>query len=183
MNPLIDERYFWGITEISSLKQVNSAAPGSASSEKANKLSRYIGKYQDEFILKCFGSLDLDSQYIDMLYDETTAISPIANYVYVMFKMENMSFATASGQKKLTTPNTIIVDERPQIVAAWNDMVDQIQRIHNTIYKTSSSFYENNILKNLDNSIRYVTSNNRETGIILSGGIFSKKSMYDFFKQ
>lgn len=61
---------------------------------------------------------------VDKLVDSDNFISPIANFVYCMQRME--TYISSNGHADTITKgsdNTLVVDPRHKVMIAWNDMV------------------------------------------------------------
>lgn len=187
MENKIDSTYFWGRLKIGGILNQNSSAQGVANKNKTNDIDRYISKYQKEYLLYLLGVKvyeNVPDEIMALIVDEESGISPIANYVFCKYQMDTATFPTASGQKKLTAANTTEADIRPVIAAAWNEMVDMNQIIHQTLYagvNIGGIDYVNDIMNEVE--IAGVGFLHRNTTTIqLTGGIFSKKSMYEINK-
>ncbi len=187
MENKINETYFWGRLKIAGILNVNSSAQGIANKNKTTEIQRYISKYQKEYLLYLLGVKvyeDVPNEIMELIIDEASAISPMANYIFCKYQIDTATFPTPSGQKKLTVNNTQEEDIRPTIAAAWNEMVDMNQIIHQKLYKAKKLGgvdYVNDIMNEIE--IAGVGFLHRNTTTIqLSGGIFSKKSMYEINK-
>ena len=190
MDNLIDDSYFWGKLRIGNIVTITTqnTAHAKAVEEKKNEITGYITRYQSKFLKMLLGDevyKNPPQAIIDLIVDSKARISPLANYVFCMYQIENMSFATPSGEKKLTAPDTVEEDVRFKVANAWNDMVDLNQIIHQTMYEaqtTGGKNYLNDILDNMDVCVEYVLRGNKKQTIILEGAIFNKRSKYDFNK-
>jgi len=187
MENKIDETYFWGRLKIAGILNVNSSAQGIANKNKTTEIQRYITKYQKEYLLYLLGVKvyeNVPDEIMAIIIDEASAISPIANYIFCKYQIDTATFPTPSGQKKLSVNNTQEEDIRPTIAAAWNEMVDMNQIIHQKLYVAKNLGgidYVNDILNEIEiNGVGFLHRNT--TTIQLNGGIFSKKSMYEINK-
>ena len=188
MENLITADYAWGHLKIGGTNTKSSTIQGSASDNKRTEVDKYISVYQKEFLTRCFGGKiaklpELPEAILSLLVDSDTLRSPLMNYVFVRYQQQNSTFATVSGEKKLAGgTNAQEADLRIKMANAWNDMVDEIQRIHNDLYVS----YDNYVADILDylavGCAEYTINHDQKTGIVLHGGIFDKKSMYDFNK-
>ncbi len=129
MEHLIDKNYFWGALYIADLSEAREAA----------ELDRYIAKYQKEYIKRMFGAAysvldELQEELADLVRDETTLTSPIANFVYFHYQRDKATVSTASGEKQINIQSTANVSPNEKIVRAWNDMVTANADIHSLLY-------------------------------------------------
>lgn len=179
METKIDKSYFWG----------DIALPALFKSSNEAEITKYIRKYESEYLEKMFGEkyTDCPEALYAYLYDENKYTSPIANYIYVMYQNANTTFTTQTGEKKLGQSNTTQADDRPKRQAAWNRMVDMNQRVHQKLYALgiipngeTPINYLNDILFNLNVPYESAVLANRTQNIRLFGGIFSNRYKEDF---
>lgn len=188
MDNLIDETFFWGELKIAGLSIPDGTnAQSSASKNKVAELSKWITKYQKEYITRMFGDeIEINEDIKSLLVDYTTLSCPIANYVYFRYMTTNATQTTGAGEKKLTVQNTENAYSRDKLLQSWNAMVDMNQIIHQKMYLAADLGdinYLNDILINIPiKKYTFVLSANRKQIIQLHGGIFSKKSEYDIKK-
>ena len=126
MQNIIDKSYFWGQLLITGLNQDSS------------EIDMYIAKLQKVYLTKMFGediANDLPDELKAMLFDSTLKTSPIANYVYYYWQKANVTKATNAGMKTLNIPNTSDNGVVPNIIYAWNEMVEFNIELHNKLYK------------------------------------------------
>ena len=169
MANIIDESYFWeyeiaGITAstIGTTQQVGI-------NNKLSKFQLFINKYQKKYLESMFGktlAANLPNELKELLYDEETKTSPIANYVYFFYQRANETRTTAAGEKKLTVQNTVPTSNYPKRVQAWNEMVARNIEIHNdlselgTLEYAEPLDYVTDILYNIDTNDNIFTDIN-----------------------
>jgi len=180
MENIIDKEYFNGLLKITGL---NESEP-----DREIELNLLISQYQQEYLDRMFGNgvtIDSESPLLPYIIDSERKISPLANYIYCIYQQNQASLVTNSGDKKITISNSIIADYRNKIVSAWNSMVTLNQIAHNKMYVANNIGtinYLNDIYGNMGNCAELISNDNQTTGIILKGGIFSTKTIYDYHK-
>jgi hypothetical protein len=79
---------------------------------------------------------DLPDEIAEMLYDEETKTSPIADCVYFKVMAEqNSGVMLPTGNKTLAIQNTQITNPTPKMVKAWNEMVRFNLKLQRTLYE------------------------------------------------
>lgn len=180
MDNLINKDYFIGLNKITGL---NESEP-----DREEQLNLLISQYQPEFLERFFGStitLTAESELIPFIRNEETKTSPLANYIYCIYQENQAALTTNAGDKKINIQNTSVADYRNKVVKSWNNMVIQNQKIHDKLYQLQTIgtvSYINDILYNMGVYVEYVVNDNQTNGIILKGGIFSTKTIYDYNK-
>lgn len=180
----IDKTYFFGKLHIAGLEAFES--------ESATRLQELIDTYSDKFIKLAFGDVLTDDQktLLESYYiDKTKKTSPLANYIYCMYQEIYSSFNTQSGNKELNISNTTVSDWRLKTVMAWNEMTEMLHDIHNKLYEAGiiddgnvSINYLNDIQMNTPACFESIELANGKIGVWIKGGIFNKKSKYDYNK-
>ena len=135
---IINSTYF--INEIFIAGQANSVDIDSSRS----KLSGFINKYEPKFLTDLLGDVlysefksgllevPIPQKWTDLknvLANDITKESPIANYVYYWF-LRNASTTTVEvGESKQLTENAERVSSIDKQVRAWNEMVDWNRKV------------------------------------------------------
>jgi len=134
MHNLIDDSYFWGERHLPKLKNTESVTLSQAASAMSSEIDMYIAKYQKYYLQAMFGdtiAADLPDEIAEMLYDEETKTSPIADCVYFkVMKEQNNGVMLPTGNKTLTIQNTQITNPKSKLVDVWNAMVDFNKNLH-----------------------------------------------------
>lgn len=129
--PIIDSTYF--------INEILIAGLSNTVDSTGSKLSGFIEKYETRFLKELLGKTLLDEfksgleedpvpvKWVDLkniLANNSTKESPIANYVYYWY-MRNKSTETASiGEIKPNTENGSMASSVQKQVRSWNEMVD-----------------------------------------------------------
>lgn len=160
MENIIDERYFWGEIKIAGIESAPlGTTQAIAINKKNNEFNKFIAKYQKKYLTEMFGSdlaAALPNELKELVYDEETLTSPIANYVYYFYQRANATQTTAAGEKKLTVVNTSVSSPASKMCLAWNEMVAENCKIHKDLYDIETLEYEtplsylNDIYANVD---------------------------------
>jgi hypothetical protein len=111
----------------------NVASTATAGAAIAVTVTRYITMYEPDFIKKLLGD-DLYADYVAtptdakwnafkaLLYNATTKISPIANYVWYIYQEQNQVMMTGGGDKKsgdaTMTPEVNVA----KMIGVWDSM-------------------------------------------------------------
>jgi hypothetical protein len=135
MDNLINNRYFTGLLELPDT-QVNAALDtpsGDAVTYQNDKLMVSISKYQKKLLVKLFGSEVVPSEVADLLVDETTLTSPIANYVFCNVIKDYQSASTMQGEQIQSAQDTIRISYKNKQDEAWNEMVEMLGEIRETL--------------------------------------------------
>lgn len=139
MHNLIDDSYFWGERHLPKLSGVTSTTLGRASQAMASEIEMYIAKYQKYYLEAMFGETvanALPDEIAEMLFDEETKTSPIADCVYFFVMAEqNSGVMLPTGNKTLTIQNTAMTNPSPKMVKAWNAMVRFNLALHKKLYE------------------------------------------------
>lgn len=139
MNNLIDDSYFWGERHLPKLSGSTSNTLSQASRAMASEIEMYIAKYQKYYLEAMFGDVvaeNLPDELAEMLFDEQTKTSPIADCVYFfVMREQNSGVMLPTGNKNLTIQNAQMANPTPKMVKAWNEMVRQNLAIHKKLYE------------------------------------------------
>ena len=139
MNNLIDDSYFWGERHLPKLKNTESVTLSQAAQNMSSEIDMYIAKYQKYYLEAMFGediAADLPDDIAEMLYDEETKASPIADCVYFKVMAEqNSGVMLPTGNKTIAIQNNQITNPTPKMVQAWNEMVRFNLNLHKKLYE------------------------------------------------
>lgn len=146
---LIDSSYF--INEIFIAGQANSVDVESSRS----KLSGFIAKYEPRFLDEFLGH-DLKIAFLDglqiqpipekwqnlknILVNEETKESPIANYVYFFYKRNEVTTTTGVGEFNQLSENAERASSIDKQVMAWNEMLDLSFKIYDFLKNNQSDY-------------------------------------------
>ena len=89
-----------------------------------------------EFAAGLAATPPIDQKWVtlrDWLRDATTKVSPVANHVFVKYESANVSTITGVGFVAPVAENAERVDATPNIVKAFNQMVDLCEEVHKKI--------------------------------------------------
>lgn len=127
---LIDSTYLWGELYVAQKSQ----------QPVAENITMYINKYEVAFLTSLLGATLYEEMLVglavmptpdakwttlrDKLLNNTTKVSPIANYVWYWIKRRAVSQATGMGEVKPEGENGVIVSPVMQMTRAWNEMVE-----------------------------------------------------------
>lgn len=139
MHNLIDDSYFWGERHLPKLKNTESVTLSQAAQSMSSEIDMYIAKYQKYYLEAMFGediAADLPDVIAEMLYDEETKTSPIADCVYFKVMAEqNSGVMLPTGNKTIAIQNNQITNPTPKMVHAWNEMVRFNLNLHKKLYE------------------------------------------------
>lgn len=115
-------------------------------------IEEFLDEYEYEFLVKLLGKefADYFIEHKDefaalkpLLLDEKRKLSPIANYVYVMWATNNQSQTTLSGGEIVgKTDYSSSVSEPIKQRRAWNKMVDMVYIISAHLYHNRSLYLD-----------------------------------------
>lgn len=154
MENKIDSRYFHSLLELPNLTveaEINSPS-GNEVSDNTTEINRYIQKFQKKLLVKLFGSEVIPTEVENLMIDEATLTSPIANYVFCNVMTKYQSRLTESGEKIHSAIDSVSISYKNKMDEAWNDMVEMLGEIRETIYNanledTYPTDYESEIYK------------------------------------
>jgi hypothetical protein len=138
---IIDTTYFFGDIYV----------PQVTETSVANSLNKYIAKYEPEFLQRVLGyemgknissypdiinGKEFNDSYIGNQLNKWIGLkvavgngkysSIIANYVYVKYMSDNISFSTGSGEKIIDQGTSETVSPSVKLSRAWNAMADNL---------------------------------------------------------
>jgi len=138
MENQIDLKYFYGLLALpyANMSQYQSGPSASAVDTEQAEIDRYIKRYQKEFFVKLFGSDAIpDVEGVaELLVDEETLVSPIANYVFCQVLPIYQSRATLAGEELKGNDNGQRTNYSDKYCMAWNDLVRMCADIRDVIY-------------------------------------------------
>lgn len=134
MDNIIDDSYFWGERYIPKLANTSSQVLGQAALSMKNDLDMYIAKYQKYYFEAMFGTNTPAAALIDLIRDEDTKTSPLADIVYYFYQRDKASATMPSGEKAIALQNSIIATAAQKAEKAWNDAVRFNRALHEKWY-------------------------------------------------
>jgi len=136
MENKIDSRYFHSLIELPlSLTQAENGTPSDgAIDDFMSRLDQQIAKHQKKLLIKLFGSDIIPESVLELIVDENTLTSPIANYVYCNVITAYQSNSTDSGEKIHSAETSISISVKNKMDEAWNDMVEMLGDIRESLY-------------------------------------------------
>ena len=144
-----------------------------AQPEVAESIASYTAVYEPELLIELLGKqlyeefiaglsvvspIVVDPKWVALrgwLRDATKKISPIANYVFVKYTLGNVATAVGTGYVVPLPENSERVSATPNVVWAWNKMIDLLEVVHT------------NILENIDDYPDYA---HRDQTTLQNGG-------------
>jgi len=125
MDNLIDSRYFRGLIELPNLNtQADFSTPsGEDLTSNVSEIDMYIMEFQEEFLIKLFGSNIIPTEVETLIVSEKILRSPIADYVFCNVINNDQSQSTESGEKIHNAVDSLSVSFQEKGFAAWNRMV------------------------------------------------------------
>lgn len=153
---LIDTSYFIRELYIPNLLGSSEGDHMSNSLHATNQTSveEFIDKYEYEFLIKLLGKEFADyilakrseeefATLLSLIVNNERKISPIANYVFVMWSINNKTHETLSAGTIVGTTNySKSVLEPIKERAAWNDMVGYVEIIREYLHKNRPLYLE-----------------------------------------
>jgi len=143
---LIDETYFANEPIlIPGLSSPSNGYSGELTDGRINNVTRAITRFEPMFLKSLLGvdayeeflESESDAKWDDLkaaLRDETNKISPIANYVFYNYHLENFVQRGDTGDYIPKADNMNLVTPAYKLSAAWNDMVEQNKVLCKWIY-------------------------------------------------
>lgn len=136
MENRIDSRYFRGLIELPNLNvQAEYNTPSSDNIGANNEaIDLSIAEYQQEFLIKLFGSEIVPTEVESDLIRESILRSPIADYVFCNVIGNYQSQATESGEKIHNATESQNVTYQERYFTVWNRMCKDCIKIRKTLY-------------------------------------------------
>ena len=135
MDNLISLNYFQGLLHLPyvNLQSASTASSGKAIDMHQAQIERQIAIYQKEYLRIVFGSEVVPTEVLELLQDDVTFVSPVANYVFCKVLPMYQSMATASGEKVKGAEGSTVADYQGRMAMAWNQMVHMNEVIRETL--------------------------------------------------
>lgn len=161
---------------------------GTEDANVRTKITTFITKYEDEYLLKALGYplyklLKADaypnpvaSRFINLMngaeYEDSNGFTrkfpglkvaignPLANYVWYWFNRDNVSYNTIMGEKKAATENSANASQMLKQSRAWNEMVDFTIQLWKYLDANDDVYTEFDICQTDYNLFRHINSLN-----------------------
>lgn len=136
MENKIDSRYFHGLIELPNLNiQADyDSTSGDEVSSNANAIEMAIAEYQQELLIKLFGSEVIPTEVETLIVRENILKSPIADYVFCKLIPEYQSQSTTSGEKQHGASDSISVSYQEKYFTVWNRLVKSCLNMRKVLY-------------------------------------------------
>lgn len=149
---LIDQSYFVGEILVPNLTGVGPIPAGNV-----EELSRFIAKYEPEYLDEVLGpvlsdafqsgisSATPDQRWIDLkakLVNTTRKESPIAGYVYYHFYRDRLSTSSGLGEIESTAENANVVLNTDKMMRAYNDAVRKGRVVYEWVKANTETYPE-----------------------------------------
>ena len=136
MENKIDSRYFHGLIELPNLNiQADLDSPsGEEVSANANAIDMAITEYQQELLIKLFGSEVIPTEVEALIVRENILKSPIADYVFCNVISQYQSQSTESGEKQHGATDSISVSYQEKYFTVWNRLVKSCLSMRKVLY-------------------------------------------------
>lgn len=136
MENLITPAYFHGLIELPD-SQVNAelnTPSGDAVEVQKTRLELAITEYQQELLIRLFGSEVVPTECASILVRENILKSPIADFAFCNIIGEYQSQSTDGGEKIHSAQDSINVNYSEKYNAVWNRMVKECRKIRLSLY-------------------------------------------------
>lgn len=136
MENKIDSRYFHGLIELPNLNiQADyDSTSGDEISANANSIEMAITEYQQELLIKLFGSEVIPNEVEALIVRENILKSPIADYVFCKIIPEYQSQSTTSGEKQHGANDSVSISYQERHFTVWNRLVKSCLNMRKVLY-------------------------------------------------
>lgn len=140
---ILDNSYFKGeifIPNLQGSSPVNQA--------RSTELEYFAEMYEKDYLELMFGEtmaaaiIAAPESFVSLMVYllSQTKGSPLANYVYYHFRVNELSQTTGAGEAVMNTENATLKNATYKLVKAWNSMVDMSQKAFDYVADNSGDY-------------------------------------------